>query len=87
MGVALTGAAAWASEPTEPFLFQVRSLDAATTLTRAGNGASLRQGLEFLPPFNSAPESWLHKQREKLKPGFLQPLLDQVAKVWAEGKR
>ena len=38
------------------------------------NGASLRRGLEFLLPYNAAPETWPHSQLKNLEPGFLQPL-------------
>src|SRR5579862_8303141 len=50
----------------------------------ATNGASLHRGLEFLVPYNTAPETWPHGQLKKLKPGFLQPLLDQAAHVWPD---
>jgi acetyl esterase/lipase len=48
----------------------------------ATNGASLRRGLEFLIPYNNAPETWPHHQWKKLEPGFLNPLLAQAAQVW-----
>jgi acetyl esterase/lipase len=48
----------------------------------APNGASLRRGLEFLRPYNAAPETWPHKQWKKLEPGFLDSLLEQAARVW-----
>jgi len=44
----------------------------------APNGASLRQALEFLRPYNPAPEKWPHSQHEKLPPGFLDELLLQA---------
>jgi acetyl esterase/lipase len=50
----------------------------------AANGASLRRGLEFLRPYNVAPETWPYSQLKKLKPGFLQPLLSQAAQVWPD---
>lgn len=54
---------------------------------QATNGASLKQGLEFLRPYNANPQSWPHNQLKKMEPGFLQPLLDQAAQVWpAPGK-
>lgn len=52
----------------------------------APNGASLRQGIEFLRPYNAAPETWPHNQLKHLKPGFLNPLLDQAAQVWPNSK-
>jgi hypothetical protein len=48
----------------------------------ATNGASLRKGVEFLRPYNNAPETWPHQQRKPLQPGFLQPLLDQAERIW-----
>jgi hypothetical protein len=50
----------------------------------APNGASLRQGLEFLRPYNLAPQRWPYSQLKTLQPGFLQPLLDQGARVWPD---
>jgi acetyl esterase/lipase len=52
----------------------------------ATNGASLHQGLEFLRPYNTTPETWPHSQLRKLKPGFLQALLDQAARIWPDSK-
>lgn len=45
----------------------------------APNGASLRKGLEFLRPYNAAPEKWPTSQKEKLDPGFLDDLLAEAA--------
>jgi hypothetical protein len=44
----------------------------------APNGASLRRALEFLRPYNAAPESWPHSQHEKLPAGFLDALLREA---------
>ncbi|MDI1319400.1 MAG: alginate lyase family protein, partial [bacterium] len=44
----------------------------------APNGASLRLALDFLRPYNAAPEKWPTSQNEKLRPGFLDPLLQQA---------
>lgn len=52
----------------------------------ATNGASLHRGLEFLRPYNTAPESWPHSQLKRLEPGFLKPLLDQGARIWPSPK-
>jgi len=52
----------------------------------ATNGASLHRGLEFLRPYNTAPEIWPHSQLKQLKPGFLKPLLDQAARIWPDPK-
>jgi len=48
----------------------------------APNGASLRRGLEYLSPFNSAPQTWPHRQAKPLDPGFLQHLVNQAAEIW-----
>jgi len=48
----------------------------------ATNGASLRQGVRFLRPYNAAPERGPHNQQATIEPGFLQPLLDQAEQVW-----
>jgi len=45
----------------------------------APHGASLRAALDFLRPYNAAPEKWPHSQHEKLKPGFLDELIQQAA--------
>jgi hypothetical protein len=45
----------------------------------APNGASLRKALEFLRPYNAAPEKWPTSQKEKLTPGFLDDLLAEAA--------
>ncbi|HXI83526.1 MAG TPA: alginate lyase family protein [Verrucomicrobiae bacterium] len=50
------------------------------------NGASLHRGLEFLIPYNTAPETWPHSQLKTLKPGFLRPQIDQAARIWPETK-
>jgi len=50
------------------------------------NGASLHRGLEFLIPYNTAPETWPHSQLKTLKPGFLQSLIDQAARIWPDTK-
>jgi hypothetical protein len=46
------------------------------------NGASLRKALDFLRPYNQAPEKWPTSQNEKLAPGFLDRL---VAEAGAAG--
>ena len=50
------------------------------------NGASLHRGLEFLRPYNTAPETWPHGELKRLQPGFLQPLLDKAARIWPDPK-
>lgn len=45
----------------------------------APNGASLRKALEFLAPYNQAPEKWPTSQNEKLPKGFLDELLAEAA--------
>lgn len=50
----------------------------------APGGGSLRRGLEFLLPYNAAPGSWPHSQREQLPPGFLDDLVAQGRKAWPD---
>lgn len=45
----------------------------------APNGASLRQALDFLRPYNQAPGKWPTSQHEKLSPGFLDALIAEAA--------
>lgn len=45
----------------------------------APNGASLRQAVEFLRPYNVAPATWPHRQHAELAPGFLDALLAEAA--------
>jgi acetyl esterase/lipase len=52
----------------------------------ATNGASLHQGLEFLRPYNTTPETWPHSQLKRLKPGFLNPLIGEGAQIWTTTK-
>ncbi|HEY0865371.1 MAG TPA: alginate lyase family protein [Lacunisphaera sp.] len=47
----------------------------------APNGASLRKALDFLRPYNQAPEKWPHTQNEKLPPGFLDELIAEAARA------
>jgi hypothetical protein len=44
----------------------------------APNGASLRRALDFLRPYNAAPEKWPHSQKATLKPGFLDKLIAEA---------
>ncbi len=48
----------------------------------ATNGASLRRGVEFLIPYNTAPETWPHGELKRLEPGFLRPVLNQAVRIW-----
>lgn len=45
----------------------------------APNGASLRGALDFLRPYNTAPEKWPHAQNEKMPAGFLDALIADAA--------
>lgn len=47
----------------------------------APNGASLRKALDFLKPYNQAPEKWPHTQNEKLPPGFLDELIAEAERA------
>jgi hypothetical protein len=50
----------------------------------APNGASLRQGLACLIPYNAAPQTWPHSQHENLRPGFLDNLIAHGREVWPD---
>jgi len=52
----------------------------------APNGGSLKQALEYLKPYDSAPEKWPHNQLAKQKPGFMKSSLEAAAKLDAETK-
>jgi hypothetical protein len=45
----------------------------------APTGASLKKGLAYLAPYNADPGKWPGKQREKFRPGFLDPILAHAA--------
>jgi hypothetical protein len=44
----------------------------------APHGGSLRKAIDFLKPYNQAPEKWPTSQNEKLKPGFLDALIAEA---------
>ena len=44
----------------------------------APDGGSLKKGVAYVRPYEDAPEKWPHKQNEKLKPGFLAPVLREI---------
>lgn len=44
----------------------------------APSGASLRKALDYLRPYNQAPEKWPHTQNEKLPKGFLDELIAEA---------
>ena len=52
----------------------------------APNGGSIKQALEYLKPYDSAPEKWPHNQLAKQKPGFMKSSLEAAAKLDAEAK-
>lgn len=51
---------------------------------QAADGASLKKALDYLAPYNAAPQTWPHHQLRKLAPGFLDGLLHQAAAVWPD---
>ncbi|MFC7337930.1 alginate lyase family protein [Haloferula chungangensis] len=68
-------------------MFQLATLSAPLGIDLwndvAPNGASLRLGLDYLRPFNSAPDRWPHRQTKPMKPGFLEPLMEQGRLGWS----
>lgn len=51
---------------------------------KAPTGGGIKQALEYLKPYDSAPEKWPHNQLAKQKPGFLKSSLDMAAKLDAK---
>jgi len=49
----------------------------------APNGASLKKGVEYVRPYDAAPEKWPHKQHEKMAPGFMADILALAAQLEA----
>ena len=47
----------------------------------APNGGSLKRGLDYLRPYNAAPEKWPHPQGAALAKGFMDDLLVQAARL------
>lgn len=47
----------------------------------APNGGSLKRGLDYLRPYNAAPEKWPHPQNAALARGFMDDLLAQAARL------
>jgi hypothetical protein len=47
----------------------------------APNGASLPRGIDYLRPYNAAPEKWPHKEKEEIAPGFLDEILALAAEL------
>jgi hypothetical protein len=44
-------------------------------------GGSLKKALAFLLPYNLAPQTWPHHQLARLEPGFLQPVIEDAARL------
>ena len=44
-------------------------------------GGGLKAAIEYLRPYNSAPETWKGHQNAKVKPGFLDPVLSFAARL------
>jgi hypothetical protein len=47
----------------------------------APNGAGLKKGIAYLRPYNTAPETWPHKEKEKKAPGFMDDILARAAEL------
>jgi hypothetical protein len=50
----------------------------------APNGASLAKGVDYVRPYNAAPDTWPHKQNEKMQPGFMDDIF--LLEMLLEGK-
>ena len=53
----------------------------------APNGASLRRALDFLRPYNAAPEKWPLRQKATVKAGFLDKLIAEADAAAASATR
>ena len=47
---------------------------------QAPRGGSLAKAVDFLKPYNQAPEKWPYTQKGKMNPGFLSDLLEEMNK-------
>ena len=45
----------------------------------APNGASLKKGVEYVRPYNAAPATWPHKEKEVKEPGFMDDMMALAA--------
>jgi hypothetical protein len=62
---------------------QARKLGVDLWNYTAPNGASLKKGVEYVRPYNAAPETWPHKEKERKAPGFMDDILALAAQLEA----
>jgi hypothetical protein len=60
---------------------QARALGVDLWHYTAPNGASLKQGIAYIRPYNAAPDTWPHKEKEKKEPGFMDDMLALAAQL------
>ncbi len=60
---------------------QARALGVDLWNYTAPNGGSLKRGLASIRPYNTAPETWPHKERAVLPKGFMDELLAHAAEL------
>jgi hypothetical protein len=60
---------------------QARKLGVDLWNYTAPNGGSLKQGVAYVRPYNAAPETWPHKEKEKKAPGFMDDILALAAQL------
>ncbi len=60
---------------------QARALGVDLWHYTAPNGASLRRGIAYIRPYNAAPETWPHKEKEKKEPGFMDDVFALAAQL------
>ncbi|OAM89745.1 hypothetical protein AW736_10440 [Termitidicoccus mucosus] len=53
----------------------------------APNGASLRRAVDFLRPYNQAPETWPYSQNARLDPGFLDELVKEMESATSKSSK
>jgi len=47
----------------------------------ASNGASLKKGVEYVRPYNAAPATWPHQEKEVKEAGFMDDILALAAQL------
>lgn len=66
---------------------QARGLGVDLWNYTAPGGGSLKAGLAYLQAYNDAPAKWPHKEREAIRPGFLNELLALAQELDASSAR
>ena len=70
-------------EPQLRLAVMARALGVELWNYTAPNGASLKKGVEYVRPYNAAPATWPHKEKEVKEPGFMDDMLALAAELEA----